>query len=271
MKGMTNPTFAYDKIDNQEAAKLRYLEGELTKSRKRVAAEIVEHGKILRCAQEVLANHGDGVFSAWLDSVGISRRSAYNAMDAFTAFGDCANLHNLEVSAMYELAKNDDAKKRALKLADKGVRITHGMAKAIIEDIAEKATFERQRIGRGSRTDITPQADPVPTIEPPVAALDVATVTDETPADKCPNCAAVKWTPDDDGGYACGKCHHPYGEPVGDVDAKRINEARSLAVKYAEAMMRAIDDLNHLVPNRAKHDSTHGWYTQIWESIKAWK
>lgn len=270
MTGLTNPKFDYDAIDKQEAAKLRYYEGELDKSKRRVAAEVIKHGEILRGAQEVLANHHEGVFGSWLDSLGISRRSAYNAISAFEAFGDsCANLHNLEVSAMYELAKNEDAKKRALKLADKGVRITHEMAKAILEDIAEKQEAKPTK---------REPAKPAPAIEPHIAALDGETidispaqpVVDSAPADKCPNCAAVKWTRDGDS-WACGKCHHPYGEPAGEPDSKRINEARALAVKYAEALMRAVDDLNHLVPNRGKHDEVHGLYTQIWEMVKSWR
>lgn len=269
MTGLTNPKFDYDSIDKQEAAKLRYYEGELTKSRKRVAAEIIEHGKILCGAQEVLSNHGDGVFRLWLESVGISKGSAYNAMAASRAFKDCPNLDNLEVSAMYELASNEDAKKRALKLADKGIRITHGMAKAILEDVSER---------KESKPAKREPAKPVPSIEPHVAALNeqtidispVETVVDAAPTDKCPNCAAVKWTRDGES-WACGRCHHPYGEPAGEPDSKRINEARALAVKYAEALMRAVDDLNHLVPNRGKHDEVHGLYTQLWEILKAWK
>lgn len=272
MTGLSNPKFDYEAIDKQEAAKLRYYEGELTKSRKRVAAEMLKHGEVLTAARGVLSNHTDGVFCKWLDSLGISRQSAYNAMDAFAAFGGFPNLENIEVSAMYALAKSDDAKKRAMKLADKGTKVTHDMAKKLIAEAAERS--ERPPPKREP-------VNPAPAIEPHVAALDgetidispvdpVETVVDVAPADKCPNCAAVKWTRDGDS-WACGRCHHPYGEPAGEPDSKRINEARSLAVKYAEALMRAIDDLHHLAPNRVKHDEAYGLYKTIWESLKAWK
>jgi hypothetical protein len=65
-----------------------------------------------------------------------------------------------------------------------------------------------------------------------------------TPPDlgKCPSCAGTKWT-EDDSGVVCAKCHHPHGEPAGDVDDDRLKTQRQKTVKTVEALMRAFDDL----------------------------
>uniref|UniRef100_A0A6M3II57 Uncharacterized protein n=1 Tax=viral metagenome TaxID=1070528 RepID=A0A6M3II57_9ZZZZ len=69
---------------------------------------------------------------------------------------------------------------------------------------------------------------------------------------KCPNCAGAIWDEDDEG-WACAKCHHPHGEPAGDVDKDRVATQRQKTVKTAEALLRAFDDLNEMLP-RAEHD-----------------
>jgi len=76
---------------------------------------------------------------------------------------------------------------------------------------------------------------------------------------KCPNCLGTKWT-EDEFGVACAKCHHPWGEPAGDVDEDRLNTQRQKTRKTAEALMRAFDDLQTMKSRR-----THG------EAIQACK
>lgn len=65
---------------------------------------------------------------------------------------------------------------------------------------------------------------------------------------KCPNCGGKKWEEDEDG-VSCSKCHHPHGEPAGDVDEDRINTQRQKTVKTAEALTRAFDDLQAMKSN----------------------
>lgn len=86
---------------------------------------------------------------------------------------------------------------------------------------------------------------------------DLHDACDETPVGygKCPNCGKTKWDEDDEG-VSCAACHHPHGEPAGDVDdhrIKAIQTQRSKTVKTAEALMRAFDDLNALYPDK-DHD-----------------
>ena len=59
---------------------------------------------------------------------------------------------------------------------------------------------------------------------------------------KCPNCAGTKWD-SDEFGVSCSKCHHPYGEPAGDLDDGNLKTQRQKTVKTIEALMRAFDDL----------------------------
>ncbi len=92
------------------------------------------------------------------------------------------------------------------------------------------------------------------------------------PADrgKCPNCAGTKWTEDDDG-VACSKCHHPHGEPAGDVDEKQITIQRSKTVKTAEALMRAFDDLNQLRPKTSEYTRSIDDCKRLVKIAKGWK
>ena len=133
-KELTNPAFDYSQVSEDEAGKLNYFEGQLIASRRKVAEEAIKHGEVLHGVQQLLANYKGGTFLSWLASVGISKQSGYNAINAFVEFGSCPNVDNLEVSALYTLAKNDEAKKRAIKLADKGVKVTNAMAKALVAD-----------------------------------------------------------------------------------------------------------------------------------------
>jgi len=86
---------------------------------------------------------------------------------------------------------------------------------------------------------------------------------------KCPNCAGSKWTEDEDGVF-CSKCRHPHGEPVGDVDGKNIATQRSKTIKTAEALMRAFDDLNMLLPKPLHKEAIAGCKGLL-KIAKGWK
>lgn len=87
---------------------------------------------------------------------------------------------------------------------------------------------------------------------------------------KCPNCAGTRWSTDDSG-VACSKCHHPHGEPVGDVDGDRIKIQRSKTIKTAEALMRAFDDLHMLLARKKEHDAAIKGCKELLATAKAWK
>jgi len=86
---------------------------------------------------------------------------------------------------------------------------------------------------------------------------------------KCPNCAGVEWTEDDDGA-ACSRCHHPHGEPAGDVDASRLDTQRRKTTKTAEALQRAFDDLQFMRAKEVYDDATKGC-KRLLSIAKGWK
>lgn len=86
---------------------------------------------------------------------------------------------------------------------------------------------------------------------------------------KCPNCLGLKWTEDDDG-VSCAKCHHPHGEPAGDVDEDRLKIQRSKTVKTAEALMRAFDDLQAMEA-RVEHQAAVDGCKALMRLAKGWK
>lgn len=91
----------------------------------------------------------------------------------------------------------------------------------------------------------------------------------EEPEGQCPNCLGNKWDTLDDGTY-CARCNHPYGEPAGDVDEDRIKTQRQKTVKTIEALMRAFDDLQLLLPNDL-HEYSITTCKALLEAAKEWK
>jgi hypothetical protein len=86
---------------------------------------------------------------------------------------------------------------------------------------------------------------------------------------KCPCCAGTKWKQDDDGVW-CAKCNHPHGEPAGDVDDKQLGIQRSKAIKTAEALMRAFDDLQTMKSN-PHHEASIEGCKQLMKIARGWK
>jgi len=76
---------------------------------------------------------------------------------------------------------------------------------------------------------------------------------DDTPAGRCPVCSATKWAKDGDGFWTCAKCNQPWGEPAGDPSVEHQRTLRQKCVKTAEALMRCLDDIQHVAPEPAEH------------------
>jgi hypothetical protein len=252
---LTNPLFDYSQVSDDAKSKLIWYEGELVGSRLKLAEQVLEHGKILHQAQQELADYSSGVFVAWLAHCGYPSSTAYNYINAWCSFGQFSSVGNLEPTAMYALAKSEGAQKKAKKLADKGVIVTHSMAKKLVEEAkgepdppADTPPKEPNDgvDGEDAEEEWTPEE---PEARTPRNGMDDS----EADYGKCPNCAGDKWEEDEDG-VSCKKCHHPHGEPAGDVDDDRLTTQRQKTVKTVEALMRAFDDL-HCIKARPEHDA----------------
>ena len=143
-------------------------------------------------------------------------------------------------------------------LLDKGGKMTQaaiaeaaGVTSRTVKKIVTERKFDSldgkasppKRDGKGKTSPYTPiRGDSKP--------VD-ATETPEPDYGKCPNCAGTKWD-DEEEGVSCSKCHHPHGEPAGDVDEDRMTTQRQKTVKTLEAAIRAFDDLQ-VMKARAEH------------------
>lgn len=118
--------------------------------------------------------------------------------------------------------------------------------------------------GKPGGVDLPPSSENGPAADGPASSAAAA------PTEKCPNCAGTKWSEDDDG-WACSKCSHPYGEPAGDVDEKSITDQRQKTVKTMEAALRAFDDLHGLDPRPQQHKLAISSCKNALAVAKEWK
>ena len=172
----------------------------------------------------------------------------------------------MEIGALYVLAANEPAKRKALKLADKGVNVTQAMAKELVEKSQPKPKSSTpppatDAIDEPDDEPVPPPGDPERPDYPPPMPTDYG---------KCPNCAGKKWTETAEG-VSCAKCNQPHGEPTGGADDDRVATQRSKTVKTVESLMRAFGDLQHICP-RADHDTNaKACCDRAWEIAQGWK
>lgn len=134
-----NQVFDYSQLTKDEKGQLECVEKGLLKIRGSVAQAAIKYGEWLAQGQEVLSAHKTGTFVAWVESaaVGVSKQTAYNMIAAYREFSNCPNFGQIELSAMYVLARNPAAKKKAMKLADGGTKITYSIARKLNADTNE--------------------------------------------------------------------------------------------------------------------------------------
>ena len=131
-KQITITQFDYSAVDTDTRSKLIWLAGEFRKQGKTHQASGLAMGQILSEAHELFKEKS---FREWVPvECGCCVRSAYRYISAYAEFGQCDNLSHIELSAMYALTNNEKAKKKALKLADKGVKVTHAMAQQLVKE-----------------------------------------------------------------------------------------------------------------------------------------
>jgi hypothetical protein len=170
--------FDYGTLDSETRIVVQQRTGEIKDLVRTTAENIMQIGEKLL---EVQVKLGSGQFDAWLESeFSWSRRTAYNFISVHKQFQGRANFAQMEIatSALYLLAAPSTpagAVDEALERADKGERISHGMAKEIV---AEHKAEEQARTPQAVGLDFSDPAGD----DPPGTDLDFTAVTeDEAP------------------------------------------------------------------------------------------
>ncbi len=200
--------FDYSALDKDTRGKLVWYAGQICKQGAAHVKAGLEMGRMLSEARELC---GEKPFPKWVEAeCGCSLSTAYNYISAFEHFGDFPTVGKIELGAMYTLSTSPPAKKKALKLAEKGVTVTQSVAKKLVAESKPKPPPD-------SPDDAPePEDEAEPDSEPETPQTD-AQGTEPADYGKCPACAGTKWTDTHDG-VVCSKCGQYWGEPAGDVD-----------------------------------------------------
>lgn len=284
----TMTVFSYDGFDKDTRGKLVALAGQIKRGKAEYVRAVLLIGGAIHEAHELLAGVGrEGKFQDWLErECGIERRTAYNYLHAFDAFGKCETVSHFSAGAMYALSAPTappKARDEAIKRSENGEKITKSVADEIIESLTVEAEptraagtgLENQRLVPGSPDDgpprgSTPAPAPVDTPSAPPSAGGGETEGATTDYGQCPNCAGTKWTKGESG-VTCAKCRHPHGEATGGADEDRVATQRAKTVKTAEALMRAFDDLNLLAAKPKEHANAIVTCKILRKEAGAWK
>lgn len=127
----------YDGLEIEQMQTLVALAGQIKRGKADYVGSVLKIGAALHEAHELLAGDGrDGKFSGWLEQeCGIERRTAYNYLNAFNAFGKCETVSHFHPSAMYALAAPNapiEARQEAIQRSQRGETITKAVAAEII-------------------------------------------------------------------------------------------------------------------------------------------
>jgi murein L,D-transpeptidase YcbB/YkuD len=145
MAKLIAPIFDYDGEvgDTKKASKLIYIAGQVNSAKKQAGELVLETGRMLMEAQQLLSHKGDGTFVRWLErECGVSRSSGYRAIQVAHSAQLVPKLGQtfgqIETSALYELTANghEEALAKATEMAEKGVKITHATAKELIRQFS---------------------------------------------------------------------------------------------------------------------------------------
>lgn len=278
MTQLTTRNFDYSVVDKDTKSELIYYAAQILKARDAIGKSTIEMGGHLAAAQERLADHSGGTFTRWVETeCAFSERTAYNLINAYRVFGSFANFAKLEDSAMYALASNgtpEKARREAMKLADKGVAVTHAKAREIIAKHKESSSDKGKPGGEGS-SPISPVADS------PASA----TAADSEDLFDADSDSARETGPENGASDRSHTVTSPAAESVPDSEdppPPRNGKAgkphdpdevfkteKSRAVKTAEALIRCVDDLHELKHN-PKHDSLVATCKSLVATFKAW-
>jgi len=147
--------FDYETLTIEQRALVKQCTGEIRERLQRSAQDIWEIGQRLF---DVRAQLKHGQFDSWLKAeFGWSRRTAYNFIKVYEAFGERAKLAQIDIaaSALYLLAAEStppEVREEYLLKAEKGEKITHKELRSDIEQTKQKSTAAKIK-----QDDVTPE------------------------------------------------------------------------------------------------------------------
>lgn len=140
-------TFDYSSVDEETGAFLQEKANRITEIR---IKSVVAIGKELKEAQDKLANNKTGTFQAWAESLGLSKSSTYNYINAYNYI--VQNLDNIEdaekiqPSLLFAASKSSAPKELSDKVAT-GDITTHKQYKELEKRLKDaEAQAERARV-----------------------------------------------------------------------------------------------------------------------------
>lgn len=116
--------------------------------------------------------------------------------------------------------------------------------------------------GKAAPKPDTPDTEtPTGVDEPPAPGMD----SPDGP-EKCPNCGGANYDRDEDGSY-CQDCK----EPLADAGDEKVKTQRQKTVKTCEALGRAFDDMDTMLPKPTKHAESEVGVKALLKLAKGWK
>lgn len=255
-------------LDGETKGKLIVFAGEANRAIKKYSAGMVELGEACHNANELLAGKGrEGKFKPWVEIIlGISKSSAYDAMNVYERAQEFPCIATYPHTVAVLLSKPDvpdSAIKAFQKQVDKGHKPTIAGAKQAVD--GKKCPEFRTLVAEPVAETVVAETETANSEEQPESeSTDNTAVQPNPDLGKCPVCAGTKWK-ETEKGIVCAKCGHAHGEAVGDVDDQRVSDQRSKTVKTVEALMRAFDDLNLMLPK-----PQHGAAIERCKSLLTW-
>jgi Protein of unknown function (DUF3102) len=126
----------------------------IDKAKAHTVRAIIEIGRQLKIAHDLLANNQNGTFEKWVtERCGFTPRTARNYLSVWEAFGDSKpeRLSAFTAESLYHLAKDstpEEAVAEAMKLASKGESINLKRAKEIVGEFTlEEKPAQSNKIG----------------------------------------------------------------------------------------------------------------------------
>ena len=253
MSAVSVLAFDYAELLPDQKGKLISLAGQIRKGRQHYIAAVFEVGEAIATAHSILSDHHKGTFAKWVEGeCGIEERTAYNYMHAWQTFGAEGEKITIPATAMYLLSAPEapeKAAKEAIKLADKGERITVARAKELLEKfrpttpqkrgspeiISELETVEAKEVATSELPAAKPGSNPAVCPEMYPEAYDADSGEDER-TDSPKESAALEAEPVKELDFA---------DRVKDVNGKIESFCRQLT-KWFEENCPRVESVDHL-------------------------